>query len=121
MGTTRRSHAPRSHVVSGDWPHADLDGDHAATIAQGISARLARLLAEQGRSLNAVSKAAAVNRQTIVNIVEGRVWPTIAVLADLERALGISFALDPALWPGGNSMDASLSGRADTTRQAPNE
>jgi hypothetical protein len=29
-----------------------------------------------------------VNRQTITNVLDGRGWATIAVLADLERALG---------------------------------
>lgn len=100
MGGTRRSLAPCGHVVAGQWPHADLDGDQAAAIAQAIAARLGQLLADQGRSLNATSKAAAVNRQTIVNILDGRVWPTIAVLADLERALGVSFVFDPALRAG---------------------
>ncbi|MFC5111213.1 hypothetical protein [Kibdelosporangium philippinense] len=106
-------------MVSGHWPHAELDGDHAAAIAQGISARLTGLLAENGSSLNAISKTAAVNRQTIVNIIDGLAWPTIAVLADLERALGTSFALDPTLWSGQDTMDTGLSGRADTTRQSP--
>ncbi|WP_170220849.1 helix-turn-helix domain-containing protein [Amycolatopsis cihanbeyliensis] len=105
--------------MSGQWPHADLDGDHAAAVMQRIAARLAHLLAEQDVSLNALSKAAVVNRQTIANIVEGRVWPTVAVLAELERALGTSFALDPALWPERDAMDSSLSGHADTTRSSP--
>ncbi|RKT51874.1 helix-turn-helix domain-containing protein [Saccharothrix australiensis] len=96
MGT-RRTRAPRDHVVSGHWPHARLDGDHAAAVAQAVSARLARVLAEHGLSLNTVSKTAAVNRQTISNVLDGRVWPTIAVLADLERALDTPIALDPSL------------------------
>jgi hypothetical protein len=87
MGT-RRTRAPRDHVVSGDWPNAVLDGDLAAMVAQNVSARLERLLAEEPRSQSLISRSATINRQTIVNVVEGRAWPTIAVLADLERALG---------------------------------
>lgn len=91
--STRRSLAPRAHVVSGHWPRAELDDDHAAATAQAIARRLAGLLAERECSLNAVSKRAGINRQTVANVLEGRAWATVAVIADLERAL------DAPLWP----------------------
>ena len=91
--TTRRTRAPRDHVIAGQWPHATLDGDHAALIAQAIARRLGELLDERGWSIAELHRRAGINRQTITNVLDGRGWATIAVIADAERALG------SALWP----------------------
>lgn len=93
MTSTRRSRAPRDHVVAGHWPHAELDGDHAASIAQELSSRLVEAIADRGGNINTISKIARVNWQTIMNLMEGRGWATIATVADLEQALGVD------LWP----------------------
>lgn len=93
MTSTRRSRAPRDHVVAGHWPHAELDGDHAASIAQELSSRLAEAIADRGGNINAISKAARVNWQTIMNVLQGRGWATLATVADLEQALDVD------LWP----------------------
>jgi lambda repressor-like predicted transcriptional regulator len=94
--TTRRTRAPRDHITTGDWPSAALDGDHAAVTAQHIARRLAEALAEQGWSIAELHRRAGVNRQTIVNVLDGRVWATIAVIADLEQALGMPLWQDSA-------------------------
>jgi hypothetical protein len=93
MTTTRRSRAPRDHIVAGQWPHAELDGDHAASIAQELSSRLVEAIAARGGNINLISKTAQLNWQTITNLMEGRGWATIATVADLEHALGVE------LWP----------------------
>lgn len=106
MTTTRRSRAPRDHVIAGIWPVASLDGDPAAEVAQFIAARLREELGRTGYSLNGLRRRAGVNRQTITNILEGRVWVTIAVIADLESALGAT------LWPMRSFTRAGQTGHA---------
>jgi lambda repressor-like predicted transcriptional regulator len=91
--TTRRNRAPRDHIAAGQWPNATLDGDHAAATAQHIARRLAAVVAERSWSVAELHRRAGINRQTIANILDGRGWATIAVIADLERAL------DQSLWP----------------------
>ncbi|MFF0144483.1 helix-turn-helix protein [Amycolatopsis sulphurea] len=91
--TGRRTRAPRDHITAGRWPAATLDGDHAAAVAQAVARRLAAAMQEHGWSIAELHRRAGVNRQTITNVLDGRVWTTIAVIADLERAL------DWELWP----------------------
>ncbi len=86
----RRS--PRDHVVSGDWPVAQLDGDPAAEVAQRLAARLAAVV--DGRSLRAVERATGVDHDTVARILRGAPWPDIATVAHLEHGLGAD------LWPG---------------------
>ncbi|MFD0200064.1 MULTISPECIES: helix-turn-helix domain-containing protein [Saccharothrix] len=93
--STRRTRAPRDHITAGQWPTATLDGDHAALTAQTIARRLAEALGRREWSIAELHRRAGVNRQTIANVLDGRGWATIAVIADLERAL------DRRLWPAG--------------------
>ena len=51
-GVPRRtdgSGPPRSHVVSGEWPEAELDGDSGAAYAQTIARALRDALADRSR------------------------------------------------------------------------
>jgi len=91
----RRS--PKAHVVSGDWPSAQLDGDPAAEAAQEFAARLAAAGAEL--SLRAVEAATGVDHDTVARILRGDTWPDIATVANLEHGLGVD------LWPGRRRPD----------------
>ena len=110
---TRRSDPPCDHVRAGQWPHATLDGSHAAATAQAIARALADALAERGWSIAELHRRAGVNRQTIVNVLDGRVWATVSVIADLERAVGA------VLWPRWDMVGSNLSGHKDATRPGP--
>ncbi len=83
---------PRDHVVSGDWPTAQLDGDPAAEAAQQFVARLAAAAA--ALSLRGVEAVTGVDHDTVARILRGDTWPDIATLANLEHGLAVD------LWPG---------------------
>jgi len=84
--------SPRAHVVSGEWPHAQLDGDHAAEAAQQFAARLVTAAAQ--RSLRTIEAVTGVDHATVSRILSGDVWPDIATVAHLEHGL------ETDLWPG---------------------
>lgn len=99
--------SPRAHVVSGDWPSAQLDGDPAAEAAQEFVVRLAAAAGEA--SLRRVEAATGVDHDTVARILRGDTWPDMATVAHLEHGLGAD------LWPGrmnpddGVETDAGLS------------
>lgn len=98
MARPRRS-APRAHVVSGDWPTAQLDGDPAAEAAQEFTVRLAA--AAGALSLRGVEAATGVDHDTVARILRGDTWPDIATVANLEHGL------EADLWPGRIAPDGS--------------
>ncbi|MEO6627003.1 MAG: helix-turn-helix transcriptional regulator [Aquihabitans sp.] len=98
---SRRS--PRAHVVSGEWPEAQLDGDPAANAAQGFVARLAVAVGEL--SLRGVEAATGVDHDTVARILRGDTWPDIATVAHLEHGLNVD------LWPGRMLPETETPGR----------
>ncbi len=98
MARPRRP-APRAHVVSGDWPSAQLDGDQAAEAAQEFVVRLAAAAGEL--SLRGVEVATGVDHDTVARILRGDTWPDMATVAHLELGLGTD------LWPGRMAPDGS--------------
>ncbi|HJT93434.1 MAG TPA: helix-turn-helix transcriptional regulator [Mycobacterium sp.] len=87
-----RRPVPRAHVVSGDWPHAKLDGEPATEVGQALAARLAEAVA--GLSLREVQARTGVDHNTVDNVLQGRAWPDLITIARLENGLDVD------LWPG---------------------
>jgi ribosome-binding protein aMBF1 (putative translation factor) len=95
-GDDSRTARPRSYVVAGSWPRAHLSAHHGARVAQEMARRLAEAMSEAALSANRLSRDSGVNRQTIANVLAGRVWPDLLTIANLERSLQVD------LWPGRN-------------------
>ncbi|MFG2211051.1 helix-turn-helix domain-containing protein [Streptomyces sp. NPDC048638] len=92
-GGTRRAQSPYAYVVSGEWPEAVMQPHRSALVAQAIARELARAMADQGLSANALAQRSGVNRQVITNVLKGTVWADIMTVVELEGALGVM------LWP----------------------
>jgi transcriptional regulator with XRE-family HTH domain len=80
-------------MVRGVWPHAVMEADRRALVAQALARRLAEVMEERELSANALARKSGVNRQVIANVLNGMVWPDMITLLDLEAAL------DVMLWP----------------------
>jgi transcriptional regulator with XRE-family HTH domain len=93
-GTKNRARKPRDYVVTGAWPYATIDY-HAARVAQAFARRLEELMRRRQLSAKRLAAASTVNRQTIANVLAGKVWPGTMTMANLEAAVGIP--LYPAL------------------------
>ena len=78
--------APIDHVVTGEWPEAELDGDIGAAYAQDFARRLRDAI--DGRSYPVIAELSGVPRMTISVLVAGKSYPTLLTIARLEAALG---------------------------------
>jgi hypothetical protein len=81
----RPTEAPRDHVVSGEWPEAELDGDPGAAYAQAIARALRDGLRE--RSIRSIGRDAGVADVTVAAVLSGANHLDIRTLARLEAAL----------------------------------
>lgn len=90
---TDGSGPPNSHVVAGEWPEAELDGDPGAAYAQAIARALRDALAD--RSRRAVAREAGVIADvTIGAALRGDNYIDIRTLAALESSLGVRLLPD---------------------------
>jgi transcriptional regulator with XRE-family HTH domain len=96
--------------VSGEWPHAKLDGPISAQYAQAIAARLREVIDEQQLTLRAAARLSGIDRQTITRVLNGEHLADIGTVAALEQAL------DADLWPRRDGHILT-SGRHTVTRQ----
>jgi transcriptional regulator with XRE-family HTH domain len=72
-------------------PHAPLTGGgEYATVPTLMTLRLRQWREARGLSVRALAAQAGVNYVTVVRIEGGRLSPTVALLAKLARALGIT-------------------------------
>lgn len=87
---------PHTYVVSGTWPHAQLQEEApvSAHYAQALARNLARALDSSGTALRTLGDRAGVSHATISRLLRGMVLPDIGTIARLEAALGCE------IWPG---------------------
>ena len=90
---TDGSGPPKSHVVLGEWPEAELDGDPGATYAQAIARALRDALADRSRR-SVAREAGVITDVTIGAALRGDNYLDIRTLAALEAALGICLLPD---------------------------
>ena len=100
-----RRRPPRAHVVGGEWPAAQLDGDAAAVAAQQFVANLAA--ATVGMSLRAVEAVTGVDHDTVARVLRGDTWPDMATVANLEHGLGKKLWPEPSQAEGTAAQDTS--------------
>ncbi|WP_405810654.1 helix-turn-helix domain-containing protein [Streptomyces sp. NBC_01520] len=97
-GGTQRSTTPRDLAEDPDaWPHAIMTSHPQAQVVQALARALGERLKERGLSLRQAATLTGVNRQAIVNLLNGISWPDVVTVSLLEDGL------DVALWPGAAS------------------
>jgi len=89
---TDGSGPPKSHVVSGEWPEAELDGDPGAAYAQAVARALRDALAE--RSRRSLARDLVISDVTVGAALRGDNYIDIRTLAALEAALGVRLLPD---------------------------
>lgn len=86
VGSPRKSPAE----LTPGWPHHKSD-DFIAETARQIA--LVVIEETRDRGLRPLSKLIGANHSTLLNVAEGRTWPSIALVARLEMFL------DKPVWP----------------------
>ena len=107
-----RSH-PRDYLAPGlRWPEDELDADAPpeAHLAQGVSRRLRGHLEREELTVRAAAAATDVGVTTLHNIVRGKVWTDIAILARIERRLDVDLWSDEHRDDEGRNEDAVIAG-----------
>lgn len=88
--TRRRSAVgPPATYVTGTWPHGQpvAGAPRALEHARSVAIRLAE--AVDGRSVTEVAEASNLARSTIYDLINGKTWPDLVSLGQLEEALGV--------------------------------
>lgn len=81
---------PPCEYVDG-WPDDDAvhpDAPPEVYLILDIVKRLTKARTEKNMSISALAESAGMTRQTIYNLLDGKVWPELSTIAWLERALG---------------------------------
>ena len=80
---------PLSHVLSGKWPNAELDGDVGAQYCQHLAAVLVKRLADLGWSYRELERQSGVSYRAISQVANGLSAPDLRSLGKLEVALDV--------------------------------
>ncbi|MEV5576720.1 hypothetical protein AB0L06_42415 [Spirillospora sp. NPDC052269] len=111
-GTKNRARKPRDYIVAGAWPYATID-HHAARVAQTFARRLEELVKLRQLSAKRLAAASTADRQTVANVLAGKVWADILTMANVEAAVGVP------LYPGLNEVDPPGSAPPRTSMPTP--
>ena len=87
--------SPRDYVADGAWPDGPLEGGAPveAEVAQHIASVLRDFCQARKLSTYKAAEAAEMSQGALYNLLAGRAWPAVAVVARIERNLGV------VLWP----------------------
>jgi hypothetical protein len=78
---------PLTHVLSGTWPNAELDGEVGAEYCQHLAAVLVKRLADLGWSYRELERQSGVSYRAISQVANGLSAPDLRTIARLEVAL----------------------------------
>ena len=94
---SRSYQPPASYVsASGTWPQGPFSPDAPtyALVTAALVARLESIRQQAGMSLRSVAGPAGIDPTSLSRLLNGKVVPDLATIANLERSL------DCDLWPG---------------------